>query len=106
MPGVKAPCHDEEGNEEADGGNGEDRDGSTKAGAYLRSGAGGGVAAHAAALRVGGGRAAQQHHHEADADEVREAHVRAYWKNTSRLKRKTQKIPIECQYHAVQSTKI
>jgi hypothetical protein len=30
----------------------------------------------------------------------------AYWKKTSRLKRKTQKMPIECQYQAVQSTRI
>ena len=31
---------------------------------------------------------------------------RAYWKKTSRPKRKIQKMPMECQYHAVQSTKI
>jgi len=30
----------------------------------------------------------------------------AYWKKTSMLKRKTQKKPMECQYQAVQSTRI
>ena len=37
---------------------------------------------------------------------IRGASGAAYWKKTSRLKRKTQKMPMECQYQAVQSTKI
>lgn len=83
MPCVEAPCHDEKGNEERDGRNGEDGDGSTETGADLRSGTGGSVAAHAAALRAGHECGREQHHrHEANVEKVdlseAKAHMRAY----------------------------
>ncbi len=111
MPCVGTACDDEEAEEECDRRNCQHWYGSAKAGAYLRGGAGGSVAAHATALCVRGERGReQQHRHDTDAEKTDSgktdaAHAR-YWQKTSRLKRKTQKMPMECQYQAVQSTKI
>jgi hypothetical protein len=113
MPCVASAGDREEADEERDGGNGKHGNGTAEAGAYLRGGAGSGVAAHAAALCVGSERAGEEQCRETEANEEKTrkgkadaAHACAYWKKTSRLKRKTQKMPMECQYQAVQSTKI
>jgi hypothetical protein len=83
MPCICPASYDDEADEERDGRNGEDGDGSTEAGTDLRSGAGGSVAAHAAALRTGHECGREQHdRHEANAEKMdlseAEAHMRAY----------------------------
>lgn len=107
MPGITAPRDHKEADEERDRGNGEHWNGLAQSGSHLGSGAGGGVAAHTAALTMRGERKEEKQRGYTSAKEMnlRSAKHR-YWKKTSRANRKIQKIPIECQYQAVQSTKI
>ena len=95
------PDDDEGGEEEAAAGDGEQEDGVAEGSLGGGRGGGGVVAALGAALGTGG-----QAEGEQEKGEGERARQGDHWKKASRQKRKIQKMPMECQYQAAQSTRI
>ncbi len=105
MPLVAAPCNDKDAEKETDRRQGQHWYGTAQGRTYLRGRAGRRIAAHAAALRLRkwGGYRQQQNREKRDANATQ---LSLYWQNTSMPNRNIQNSPIECQYQAMQSTKI
>jgi hypothetical protein len=92
----------EGGGEESSGGEGEEDDGSTVGSLGCGRSGGGVVEALGAALWMGWGSESEDRCEESDSAEVRRLH----WKKAKRAKRKSQRIPMACQYQAAPSTMI
>ena len=93
-------CYGQDAEEDDACGKSQDQDGAAQPLPHSRGRAGGGVAAEAASLGV-----AQCRKGQCGGQNKQNAKT-LHWKKTRSAKRKIQKRPMVCQYHAVQSTTI